>query len=130
MHPKREKMISRSSSVVTGFSLHTNRTFSGGFTFASGRSPTCKNVGQNAIEKSHATSSVSSGGSYEQISSHHLQQDGLSLGLFLLQSLLKLLGPFPILLINHFVRSDSATLHRKLHLSYTFYSSLFIHLRF
>lgn len=40
MDPKREKMISRSSSVVTGFSLHTNSTFSGGRTSASGRSPT------------------------------------------------------------------------------------------
>lgn len=43
MDPKREKMISRSSSVVTGFSLHTNNTFSGGFMSASGRSPTWRN---------------------------------------------------------------------------------------
>lgn len=41
MVPKREKMISRSSSVVTGLSLQTNSTFSGGRTSASGRSPTC-----------------------------------------------------------------------------------------
>lgn len=40
MDPKREKMISRSSSVVTGFNLQTKRTFSGGLTSASGRSPT------------------------------------------------------------------------------------------
>lgn len=40
MEPKREKMISRSSSVVTGFNLQTKRTFSGGLTSASGRSPT------------------------------------------------------------------------------------------
>lgn len=40
MVPKREKMISRSSSVVTGLSLQTNSTFSGGRTSASGRSPT------------------------------------------------------------------------------------------
>lgn len=42
MVPKREKMISRSSSVVTGLSLQTNSTFSGGRTSASGRSPTCR----------------------------------------------------------------------------------------
>lgn len=40
MVPKREKMISRSSSVVTGLSLQTNSTFSGGRMSASGRSPT------------------------------------------------------------------------------------------
>lgn len=33
------KMISKSSSVVTGLSLQTNSTFSGGFMSASGRSP-------------------------------------------------------------------------------------------
>lgn len=41
MGPNLENMISRSSSVVTGFSLHTNSTFSGGLTSASGKSPTC-----------------------------------------------------------------------------------------
>lgn len=41
MGPNRENIISRSSSVVTGFSLQTNSTFSGGFTSASGKSPTC-----------------------------------------------------------------------------------------
>lgn len=40
MGPKREKIISKSSSVVTGFNLQTNRTLSGGFTSASGKSPT------------------------------------------------------------------------------------------
>mmetsp|Transcript_10686 Transcript_10686/g.27413 ORF Transcript_10686/g.27413 Transcript_10686/m.27413 type:complete len:202 (+) Transcript_10686:258-863(+) len=39
MVPKRENMISRSSSVVTGFSLHTNSMLDGGLTSASGRSP-------------------------------------------------------------------------------------------
>lgn len=33
------KMISRSSSVVTGLSLHTNSTLLGGLASASGRSP-------------------------------------------------------------------------------------------
>lgn len=41
MGPNRENIISRSSSVVTGFSLQTNSTFSGGLTSASGKSPTC-----------------------------------------------------------------------------------------
>lgn len=49
--PKRENMISRSSSVVTGFSLHTNSTFSGGLISASGRSPTWKNVQQQRVYK-------------------------------------------------------------------------------
>lgn len=40
MGPNRENIISRSSSVVTGFSLQTNSTFSGGLTSASGKSPT------------------------------------------------------------------------------------------
>ena len=39
--PNREKIISRSSAVVTGLSLHTNSTFSGGAASTSGRSPTC-----------------------------------------------------------------------------------------
>lgn len=38
--PKRENMISRSSSVVTGLSLQTKSTFSGGLISASGKSPT------------------------------------------------------------------------------------------
>lgn len=42
--PKRENMSSRSSSRVTGLSLHTKRTFSGGRTLAKGRSPTISNV--------------------------------------------------------------------------------------
>lgn len=41
MGPNRENIISRSSSVVTGFSLQTNSTFSGGLISASGKSPTC-----------------------------------------------------------------------------------------
>ena len=44
--PKREKISSRSSSRVTGFSRHTNRTFSGGLTSAKGRSPTWTSAGQ------------------------------------------------------------------------------------
>lgn len=40
MGPNLENIISRSSSVVTGFNLHTNSTFSGGLISASGRSPT------------------------------------------------------------------------------------------
>lgn len=40
IEPNRENMISRSSSVVTGLSLQTKRTFSGGLIFASGKSPT------------------------------------------------------------------------------------------
>ena len=39
MAPKRAKMISRSSSSVTGLSLHTKSTFSGGARSASGMSP-------------------------------------------------------------------------------------------
>ena len=39
--PNLEKMISRSSSVVTWFSLHTNNTLSGGATSSSGISPIC-----------------------------------------------------------------------------------------
>ncbi len=39
MGPKRENMISKSASVVTGFNLQTKRTFSGGLIFASGKSP-------------------------------------------------------------------------------------------
>lgn len=42
--PNRPKMSSRSSSPVTGFSLHTNKTFSGGFTSAKGRSPIISSV--------------------------------------------------------------------------------------
>lgn len=38
------KMISRSSSVVTGLSLHTNSMLLGGFTSASGRSPIISNT--------------------------------------------------------------------------------------
>ena len=38
--PNLEKIISRSSLLVTGFSLQTNNTFSGGFISASGKSPT------------------------------------------------------------------------------------------
>ena len=38
--PKRLKIISKSSSLVTGFSLQMNKTFSGGAISASGRSPT------------------------------------------------------------------------------------------
>lgn len=40
MGPNRENIISRSSPVVTGFSLQTNSTFSGGLMSASGKSPT------------------------------------------------------------------------------------------
>lgn len=51
---------------------------------------------------------------WEQISSsHHLQQDGLSLGFFLLQPLLQFLGSFPIRIVDHLICSDSATLHTR-----------------
>lgn len=46
--PKREKISSKSSSQVTGFNLHTNRTFSGGLTFANGKSPTISKVSADA----------------------------------------------------------------------------------
>lgn len=46
--PKREKMSSRSSSRVTALSLHTNKTFSGGRTFAKGKSPTISKVSADA----------------------------------------------------------------------------------
>ena len=46
--PKREKISSRSSSRVTGLSLHTKRTFSGGRTLAKGRSPTISSVSAEA----------------------------------------------------------------------------------
>lgn len=42
--PKRENISSRSSSRVTGLSLQTKRTFSGGRTFANGKSPTISSV--------------------------------------------------------------------------------------
>ena len=41
MRPKREKMTSRSASVVTGFRRQTKSTFSGGFASIVGKSPTC-----------------------------------------------------------------------------------------
>lgn len=44
MVPNLEKMSSKSSSRVTGLSLHTKRTFSGGRTLAKGRSPTISSV--------------------------------------------------------------------------------------
>lgn len=46
--PKRENINSRSSSRVTGLSLHTKRTFSGGRTLANGRSPTISSVSADA----------------------------------------------------------------------------------
>lgn len=46
--PKRENMSSRSSSRVTGFSLQTNSTFSGGLTLAKGKSPTISRVSAEA----------------------------------------------------------------------------------
>ena len=48
MRPNREKMSSRSSSRVTGLSLQTNNTFSGGRTLANGRSPTISSVRADA----------------------------------------------------------------------------------
>lgn len=42
--PKREKMSSRSSLRVTGLSLHTKSTFSGGLMSACGKSPTISSV--------------------------------------------------------------------------------------
>ncbi len=47
--PKREKIISKSSAVVTGFNLHTNNTFSGGAASTSGMSPTYKRKAQHKI---------------------------------------------------------------------------------
>ena len=44
MSPKREKINSKSSSVVTGCSLHTNNTFLGGSMSASGMSPSCSSI--------------------------------------------------------------------------------------
>ena len=44
MDPNLEKMISKSSAVVTGFSLQTNKTFSGGLPSASGISPTISKI--------------------------------------------------------------------------------------
>lgn len=103
MEPKREKMISRSSSVVTGLSLHTNKTFSGGFMSASGRSPTCRDTQcVFIVSPSQRTGS--------RRVSHHLQQDGLSLGFLLPQPLLQLLGSFPVRIVDHFVRSDTTAL--------------------
>lgn len=37
-------MICKSSSLVTGFSLHTNKTFSGGAISAEGKSPTISRI--------------------------------------------------------------------------------------
>lgn len=48
MVPNLEKISSRSSSIVTAFNLHTNRTFSGGRTLAKGRSPTISSVSAEA----------------------------------------------------------------------------------
>lgn len=68
--PKREKMSSRSSSRVTGLSLHTKSTFSGGRTLANGRSPTISSVSAAAAAaffrrscSSSSSGSVSSGSS-------------------------------------------------------------------
>lgn len=107
MVPKREKMISRSSSVVTGFSLHTNRTFSGGLMSASGRSPTWRKVQQTVVVP-QCTSSISC-----RAFTHHLQQDGLSFRLFFPQPLLQLLGSFPLGIIDVFVRSDATALQQQ-----------------
>jgi hypothetical protein len=57
--PKREKMISRSSPVVTGFSLQTNKTFSGGATSALGRSPIISSTVALALASLSAASSAS-----------------------------------------------------------------------
>lgn len=62
--PKRENISSRSSSRVTGLSLHTNNTFSGGRTLANGRSPTISNVNADALAACFRRSaSASSSGS-------------------------------------------------------------------
>lgn len=42
--PNLLNMICKSSSLVTGFSLHTNKTFSGGATSAEGKSPTISRI--------------------------------------------------------------------------------------
>lgn len=111
MEPKREKMISRSSSVVTGFSLHTNSTFSGGLTSASGRSPTCRNVPLKSWRNvSHASVALGLPG---LSSSHHLQQDGPGFGFFFIQPLLQLLGSSPLCIVNHLICSNSTTLHTR-----------------
>ncbi len=47
--PNREKKSSRSSLLVTGFSLQTKRMFSGGRTSANGKSPTISNVNAAAF---------------------------------------------------------------------------------
>lgn len=42
--PNRLNIICKSSSLVTGFNLQTNKTFSGGATSAEGKSPTISSI--------------------------------------------------------------------------------------
>lgn len=107
MDPKREKIISRSSSVVTGFSLQTKRTFSGGLTSASGRSPTWGTYNSRPKDCNLASPLTD----WEMISSYHLQQDGPSFCFLLAYPLLQLLCFFPLCIIDHLICSNSTTLH-------------------
>lgn len=80
--PKREKMSSRSSSRVTGLSLHTKSTFSGGLTLANGRSPTISRVSAAAAaSRLRRASSSSSSGSVASGSSSSAMRVELSGGL-------------------------------------------------
>src|SRR5258707_10442426 len=79
--PKREKISSRSSSRVTGLSLHTKRTFSGGRTLAKGKSPTISSVRAEAAAACLRRSfSASSSGSSSRGSSSSAIRVELSCG--------------------------------------------------
>ena len=78
--PNREKIISRSASLVAGLSLHTNSTFSGGATSASGRSPSCI----TDVSTRH-TQSV------EHTASYNFKRAGTSLGFLAFELLINLL---------------------------------------
>lgn len=73
--PNRENIISRSSSVVTGFSLQTNSTFSGGLTSASGKSPTCGGQKQAFIISVHKFQFIQLNKD-EKLKSHNFVQKG------------------------------------------------------
>lgn len=65
--PKREKIISRSSSVVTGLSLQMNNMLGGGLASASGRSPiisstTARLCASFSLKPQSQAASVSEGG--------------------------------------------------------------------
>lgn len=115
MVPKREKMISRSSSVVTGFNLQTKRTFSGGLTSASGRSPTYStrtDGGGGRKPEGRWCTGVEPEEARAEGLLHHFQKDGPRLGFFFVQNLLQLFAFFAFRVVDHLVGSDASALRR------------------